>query len=157
MKLHHLKKITFGMTSAIISGIAAFGTLIANPEAKTLVITSLLVFAFADNIADTFGMHMYQDSEMIKDRQVWMGTFFNYATRLAASLLFIAILLVFPSNIASVLGITIGFILLTVMSYLIAIRRKSSPLGMIAEHIGLALFVLILSTTLGSFIRSQIQ
>ena len=157
MKHIDLRKITFGMTSAIISGIAAIGTLFANPEGKMLVIPSLLVFAIADNIADTFGMHMYQDAELLKDKQVWVGTLFNYLARLFISLLFIGILLVFPPILASILCIIVGLILLTFISYLIAQRRKSNPWMMIMEHVGLALVVLILSTTVGSLIRSQIH
>ncbi len=145
------------MTSAVITGIAALGTLFSNPQAKMFVISSLLIFAVADNIADTFGMHVYQDSELIKEKQVWIGTLFNYVTRLIISLTFIAILLLFPTNIASVLCIGIGIILLTVMSYLIAKRRKSNPVFMIAEHVGLAIVVLLLSSVVGNLIRSQIH
>ncbi len=145
------------MTSAIIAGIAALGTLFANPNAKMLVISSLLIFAVADNIADTFGMHMYQDSEMIKDRQVWISTLFNYTVRLIISLFFIGVLLIFPTAIATVLCIGIGLILLTVMSYFIAKRKKSNPLMMIFEHVSLAIAVLILSTFFGSLIHTYIR
>ena len=157
MKHIDLRKITFGMTSAIISGIAAVGTLFANPGAKSLIIPSLLIFAIADNIADSFGIHMYQDSELLKNKQVWVGTLFNYLARLLISLLFIGILLIFPPVLASILCIIVGLILLTLVSYLIAQRRKSNPWMMIMEHVGLALVVLILSTTVGSLIRSQIH
>jgi VIT1/CCC1 family predicted Fe2+/Mn2+ transporter len=152
-----LRKITFGMTSAIITGIASVGTLISNPNGKMIVIPSLLVFAFADNIADTFGIHMYQDSELLKDKQVWLGTFFNYFVRLFISLLFILILIVFPTPIASLLCIAISFFLLILISYYIAKQRKTNPLLMIAEHVGLAVIVLVLSAVFGTFIRSQIH
>jgi len=145
------------MTSAIISGIAAVGALFANPQAKSLVIPSLLIFAIADNIADSFGMHMYQDAELLKDEQVWVGTIFNYCARLIISLIFIGILLLFSPILASILCIVVGLILLTLISYLIAQRRKSNPWLMIGEHVGLALVVLVLSTVVGSLIRSQIH
>jgi VIT1/CCC1 family predicted Fe2+/Mn2+ transporter len=152
-----LRKVTFGMTSAIITGIAAVGTLFENPNGKMLVIPSLLIFAIADNIADTFGMHIYQDSELLKEKQVWMGTLFNYCARLTVSSLFIAILLVFPTNLASILCIVIGLFLLTIISYIIAQRRQINPVFMILEHVGLAIAVLALSTIAGNVIRSQIH
>lgn len=157
MKHIDLRKITFGMTSAIITGIAAVGTLFANPNGKMLVIPSLLVFAIADNIADTFGIHMYQDSELLKDKQVWASTILNYCARLLISLLFIFFLLVFPIQLASILCIVIGLLLLTLISYHIAKKRKTNPLLMILEHVSLAVGVLILSTILGSIIRSRIH
>lgn len=152
-----LRKITFGITSAVITGIAAIGTLFANPNGKMLVIPSLLIFAVADNIADTFGMHIYQDSELLKENQVWTGTFFNYCARLVVSLLFIGILLIFPTNIASLLCVVIGLFLLTLISYIIAKQRRANPLFMIGEHVGLAIAVLTLSTIAGNIIRSQIH
>lgn len=157
MKQIDLRKITFGITSAIITGIASVGTLFANPGGKTLIIPSLLVFAIADNIADTFGIHIYQDSELLKEKQVWTGTFFNYFARLLISLLFIIILLIFPTYLASIFCIIIGLSLLTGISYVIAKQRKISPLSMIIEHLTLAVVVLALSTLLGSIIRSQIH
>ncbi|MCX6730552.1 MAG: hypothetical protein NTZ55_01770 [Candidatus Roizmanbacteria bacterium] len=152
-----LRKITFGMTSAIVTGIAAVGTLFANPNGKMLVIPSLLIFAIADNIADTFGMHIYQDSELLKEKQVWMGTLFNYCARLAVSLLFIAILLIFPTVTAAIVCVVIGLFLLTLISYIIAKRRKTNPVFMIVEHVGLAIAVLTLSSIAGNIIRSQIR
>ncbi|MCX6732077.1 MAG: hypothetical protein NTV98_00880 [Candidatus Roizmanbacteria bacterium] len=152
-----LRKITFGMTSAIITGIAAIGTLFANPNGKMLVIPSLLIFAIADNIADTFSMHMYQDAELLKDKQVWVSTIFNYCARLFVSLIFILILVLFPTYLASILCIIFGLLLLTGVSYIIAKRKKSNPLLMIVEHVGLAVLVLALSTLFGNVIRSQIH
>lgn len=157
MKHIDLRKITFGMTSAVVTGIAAVGTLFSNPNGKMLVIPSLLVFALADNIADTFGIHMYQDSEHLKHKQVWTGTIINYCVRLLVSLLFISILFIFPAYLASILCILIGLFLLTAISYIIAKQRSVNPLLMIAEHVGLAIIVLILSAVVGAIIRSQIH
>jgi len=157
MKHLDLRKIAFGMTSAIVTGIAVVGTLFSNPGGKMLVIPSLLIFAVADNIADSFGMHVYQDAQHLKGKQVWMGTVFNYCARLSVSLLFIAVLLLFPTRIASILCVSIGLLLLTTISYLIAKQRKQNPLFMVAEHVGLAVIVLAVSTFIGNFIRSQIH
>jgi len=157
MKKLDLRKITFGMTSAIVTGIAAIGTLFSNPNGKTLVITSLLIIAVADNIADTFSIHMYQDSELLKEKQVWIRTILNYCVRLFMSLLFIVILFILPTYLASIICIIIGLLLLAGISYIIAKRRKTRPFYMIIEHVGLAIVVLALSMVLGNFIRSQIH
>ena len=157
MKKLDLRKITFGMTSAIVAGIATVGTLFFNPNGKTIVITSLLIFAIADNIADTYGIHMHQDSELLKGKQVWMGTILNYFVRLCISLFFVILLLVFPTFLASVLCVIIGLLLLALISYRIAKQRKTNPLMTIIEHVGLAIAVLVLSTVVGSVIRSQIR
>ena len=145
------------MTSAVVSGIAAVGTLFANPSGKMFVITSILIFAIADNIADTFGMHMYQDAELLKGKQVWLSTAFNYGARFITSLVFIAILFIFPPFLASVICIAVGLLLLTIISYAIARQKKADPILMIIEHVGLAIGVLILSTIAGNIIRSQLR
>jgi len=157
MKRIDLRKISFGTTSAIVTGIALIGTLFFNPGGKIAVISSLLIFAIADNIADTFGIHMYQDSELLKEKQVWTGTIVNYVARLAVSLLYIGILLIAPPFIGALLCIGIGFCLLVGISYFIALRRKTSPFVMIVEHTSLAVFVLLISTVVGNIIRSHLR
>jgi hypothetical protein len=67
MNLQRLKSIlptrfSFGATSAIITNlglIVGFDSL-SNP--KSSIIRSMLVIGIADNISDTLGMHVYQES-----------------------------------------------------------------------------------------------
>jgi VIT1/CCC1 family predicted Fe2+/Mn2+ transporter len=157
MKSLDLRKITFGMTSAIITGIAIVGALFENPTGKMYAITSLLVFAIADNIADTFGIHMYQDAECMKEKEVWLSTIFNYLARLSVSLFFIGIIIVVPSHLASIVCVVTGFILLIVISYVIALQKKRKPFPMIVEHVALAAAVLFLSSEVGKHLRSLMK
>ena len=148
----HQYKFIFGATTATIINlglIVGFGSGI-NP--KLNIISSILVIALADNLTDSLGIHIYQETQELKLKYVWLSTIFNFLTRLFISIIFILIVLVFPLNIATFYSIILGLLLLSVISYLIAKQRNSNPLIAIAEHLALALIVIISSYYLGHWV-----
>lgn len=69
-------RFSFGSSSAIITNIALTIGLDTTVNAKSAIIGSLLVVALADNISDTLGMHMFQESEGHSKKTVWL--YLNY-------------------------------------------------------------------------------
>jgi len=63
-------KFSFGSTSAIITNVALIMGLNSAKDAKLAIIGSLLVIALADNVSDSFGIHMYQESEGLSQKRV---------------------------------------------------------------------------------------
>ena len=74
-------------------------------NAKTAIIGSLLVIALADNISDTLGIHMYQESEGLSRKTVWLLTITNFLSRFVTSMGFVAIIAIFPLQIAVILSL----------------------------------------------------
>lgn len=150
-------KFSFGSTSAIITNIALIIGLDTAPNAKTAIIGSLLVMALADNISDTLGIHMYQESEGLSRKRVWFLTFTNFLSRFVTSLGFIAIIAVFPLQIAVVLSLMYGLAILTTVSYLIAKGKNIRPWTSICEHLVIAVIVITLSRFAGRYILNKFQ
>jgi len=58
IKLHNF---SFGATSAVVTGLAIIVGLSAVHDAKIAIVSALLIIAIADNISDSFGIHIHQE------------------------------------------------------------------------------------------------
>jgi vacuolar iron transporter family protein len=146
-------KYSFGATSAIITSLALITSLDIDSSSQLAVIGSLLVVALADNISDTLGIHIYQEGESFKKREVWISTATNFLTRLFVAIIFILIVVIFPPPIATYISIIYGFLILTFISFIIAKKRQTSVIRSVLEHIIIASLVIIASKLAGGLIR----
>ncbi|HVQ00302.1 MAG TPA: hypothetical protein VMT57_02180 [Candidatus Thermoplasmatota archaeon] len=155
--MSHLTRFSFGATSAIITCLAFIIGLAKSPNPKFAIIGSLLVIAIADNISDSLGIHIYQESDLKKSDVVRKSTLFNFITRFFVILVFILFILFLPLTIASVLSIIWGLSLLIVLTYYIACEQKVNPYKAILEHIAIAVVVIIISDYLSQWILTFIS
>ena len=152
-----LQKYIFGATSAIITNLAIVTGLHSSANAKTSIIGSLLVIALADNISDSLGIHIYQETEDIQKKEVWIVTFTNFSARLLVSFGFILIVFLLPIEMAVTISIIYGLLTLGIFSYMIAKMKKLNPISAIFEHIIIATVVIIISKYLGEWIVNRFQ
>jgi len=150
-------KFSFGATSGIITNLGIITGLDTLAHPKLSIIAGMLVVALADNIADSFGIHIYQESECIDNKEIWFSTLSNFATRLFVSLTFIVLVAALPINLAVPCSIIWGLALLAIMSYTIAKNRKVSPYSAIFEHILIAAIVITLSHFMGRYIIGKFK
>lgn len=149
-------KFSFGASSALITNLGLAMGLDSGPNARFTIITSILVIALADNIADSFGIHVFQESECVERREVWLSTATNFLTRIMVSAVFVLFFLTLSLNIAVICSIVYGLSLLTFMSYIIARDEEINPLLAIAEHLAIALAVIIVSELVGRWLTTLI-
>jgi len=145
-------KFSFGATSAIITNLGLITGLDTLVHPKMSIISGILVVALADNIADSFGIHIYQESKCLDSREVWFSTLSNFFARVFVSITFIALVASLPLALAVPCSIFWGLLLLAAISYAIAKERKVNPFAVIFEHVVIAVFVVILSHFLGRYI-----
>lgn len=141
----HLTKVSFGATSAVITSLAFIIGLSGTVNPKMTIIGSLAVFAIADNISDSLGIHIFQESDLKKSKVVRTSTFSNFFTRVSVTVVFILLVALFPIVYSIIFSIIWGFFLLTVLSYYIAKEQKANPYLAILQHVAIALVVIILS------------
>ena len=151
--MSHLTKFSFGATSAIITCLA-FIIGLSKSGNKLSIIGSLLVIAIADNISDTLGIHIYQESELKKSDEVRVSTFFNFLTRFFVILIFILLIFFLPIGYGMIFSIVWGISLLTILSYFIAKEQKINPFIAIFWHVALAVLVIIVSNYLSEWIMT---
>jgi vacuolar iron transporter family protein len=149
-------RFSFGSTSAVITNLALMAGLHSQSNAKVSIIGGILVIALADNVSDSFGIHIYQESEKIETKEVWISTIVNFIARILVSLSFVGLMLFLPLNVAIISSIIWGLLLLAAVSYLIAKNESGNPYLSILTHILIALAVIFLSNLVGEFLLHQL-
>lgn len=150
-------KFSFGATSAIITILGLITGLDTLSHPKVSIIFGILIIGLVDNISDSFGIHIYQESECIGAKEVWLSTFTNFLTRIFVSLSFVILVAALPIKTATACSVILGLVLLSVTSYMIARERKVSPYSVIFEHLSIAIAVILASSFLGKFLISKFQ
>jgi VIT1/CCC1 family predicted Fe2+/Mn2+ transporter len=150
-------RFSFGATSAIITNLGIITGLDTLTHPKLSIIGALLVIALADNLSDSFGIHIYQESEHIGKKEVWFSTLTNFLTRLFVSSTFIILIIVLPIRLAAVCSVIWGLFVLTVMTYTIAKQQKINPFSAIFVHLTIAVIVVVASNFIGAFVITRFQ
>jgi len=150
--MSHLSRFSFGVTSATVTGLAFIVGLSRNANPKLSIIGSLCVFAVADNISDTLGIHVFQESDLKEPKAVRTSTIFNFLTWLLVTIVFILLVAFLPIRYAVISSIVWGISLLSVLSYFIAKQQRINPYSAIFQHVAIAAAVIIVSNFLGVWI-----
>jgi len=146
---------SFGATSAIVTSLALIVGLDSSANPKLTIIGSLLLLAIADNISDSLGIHIYQESQLLSPNAIKVSTFTNFITRLLITLSFVLLVIFLPLGYAIIFSVVFGLLLLAIMSYFIAKYQKVNPYSAIFQHVGLAVLVIIMSHFLGNWIMGM--
>ena len=154
MQMSHLTKYSFGATSAIITSLALIIGLSKSMNPQLSIIASLLVIAIADNISDSLGIHIFQESDLKKTEVIRTSTFSNFITRFLVVLIFILFVLVLPLGYAICFSIVWGISLIAGLSYLIAKEQRINPYKAILQHVVIAVVVIIVSNYVSEWIMS---
>lgn len=148
-----LRRISFGGTAAIVTSMGVIVGLNAATAQRATIIGSLLIVALADNLTDSLGVHVYQESERLAEHEAFRTTVANFATRLLVSLSFVAIVALVPTAPGVILAsLAWGLLLLAGLSHLLAKARGVTPLSEIGKHCAVAAIVIALSTAIGTWI-----
>lgn len=140
------------MTSATVTDLALIVGLNQTTNAKMSIIAAILIIALADNISDSLGIHIFQESECKEQREVWLSTSTNFITRILVSLTFMGLVIFLPMHIAVITSIVWGLLLLSFLSYTIAKGEGINPSLEIIKHLGIAILVILGSDLIRRFI-----
>jgi|SRR5208283_2310739 len=150
--MQDLSRFSFGATSAVTGSLALMIGLNQLAVSKLGIIGALLVIAFADNIADSLGMHIYAESRSKSHTHV--NTITNYLTRLVITLILVVFVVALPLPYAVAISIFFGLAVIAVLSYLIAKSHGLNPSRVVAEHLIVMILVVFASQLIGSSIRA---
>ena len=151
-----LSQFSLGGTAAIITSMGLIAGLSYADNPKASIVGGLLIIAVADNISDSFGIHMYKESECSDRREVFITTVGNFLVRLLITLSFVLMVLVLPPAILIWSSPLWGLLLLTAISYNIARLRHSSPVREVMIHLVVAVTVIAASGYAGHVIASRL-
>ncbi len=149
-------RISFGGTAAIVTSMALIAGLDAAKAGRAGMVSALLIAAVADNLTDSLSVHMYQESQRLEQKEVFLGTLTNFGTRLLVCLSFVLIVALFPARIAAVGGLFWGMALLLTLTLLLARYRRVSAVSEIVKHLGVAVGIIFVSKQVGQWIAAHV-
>jgi len=146
---------SFGLTSGIITTLGLIVGLNSGTHSRVAIIGGILIIAIADAFSDSLGVHISEESEnMHSTREIWESTVSTFLTKFVIASTFIVPVLFLSLSQAIIASIVWGMSLLGVFSYFIARAQKKQPWNIIAEHITIAVIVIILTNYVGGLIRA---
>jgi vacuolar iron transporter family protein len=148
------KGVGFGLTSGIITTLGLMIGLATSTGSRLAVIGGILTIAIADAFSDSLGVHISEEagSKRTKDKSIWESTLATFFSKLIFALTFLIPVLIFNLQIALVISIIWGLLLITVFSYYIAKRNDHSISKAILEHLIITIIVIILTYLVGLLI-----
>jgi len=154
---HSLKiGFSFGATSGIITTLGLMVGLHSSTHSSLVVIGGILTIAIADAFSDALGIHISEESENVHtSKQIWTSTFYTFFFKFVFALTFIIPVLLLKLSTAILVSVIWGLSILIFLSYRIAKEQKANPWKVIAEHLVIALIVIIITHYLGDWISSR--
>lgn len=150
-------RISYGGTAAVVTSTALISGLSVADATKPVIVTSLLIAAFADNLTDALSIHIFQESEQLDQKEAFIGTITNFLTRLLLCVSFVLLVGVFPLEQASKVAIAWGMLLLATLTYFVARERKVKPLLEVVKHMVVASAVILASLVIGHWVGAVLS
>lgn len=152
---HSLKTgFSFGLTSGIITTLGLMVGLHSGTQSKMVVIGGILIIAVADAFSDALGIHVSEESEgQHTAKEIWVSSLSTFFSKFVFALTFVIPVLLFKLNPAMIISIIWGLLMLSLLSYNMARTQKTKPWKVIAEHLIIALIVIVITHFVGDWIR----
>ena len=156
MMKHSLKiGFSFGLTSGIITTLGLMVGLHSGTHSKPVVIGGILIIAIADALSDALGIHISEESENKHTvKETWESAISTFSCKFVCALTFIIPVILFELSIAIVVGVIWGLSVLSLLSFNIAKEQKVKPWKVVAEHLIIALLVIVITHYVGDLIAS---
>lgn len=156
--LKHSIKIgfSFGLTSGIITTLGLMVGLHSGTGSRLVVLGGILTIAIADAFSDALGIHMAEESENIhSSKEIWESTVSTFFSKFLFALTFVIPILIFELSTAIILSIIWGLSVLGLISLSMAKEQRRKPGKVVAEHLVIALLVIVITHYVGDWIGSQ--
>lgn len=155
MKLKHSLKIgvSFGLTSGIITTLGLIVGLHSGTHSKIVILGGIITIAIADAFSDALGIHVSEESESKHTvNEIWESTISTFLSKFVFALMFIIPILLLELTTAIVVSVILGLILLGILSYSLTGEQKGGRWKVVAEHLIIALSVIVITHYLGDWV-----
>jgi vacuolar iron transporter family protein len=148
-----LKGVSFGLTSGIITTLGMMVGLDSGTHSKAVVISGILTIAVADAFSDALGMHISEESNRdTNNSDVWRSTVATFISKLFFALTFLVPVLFLELETSIIVSVIWGLCALTWMSIRMAASKKEKVIGVVMEHLLIAVLVILITHFMGDFI-----
>jgi len=114
-----------------------------------------VTIAVADSLSDALGIHISEEAESVhSSMEVWIATGVTFMTKFAVACSFLAPVLLLELEEAVWVSVAWGIALVAALSWYIAGRQMASRSAVLAEHVGVAVLVVIVSALVGRWVST---
>jgi len=143
----------FGATSGVITTLGLITGLNAGTHSVTAVLGGIFVIAVADAMSDALGIHLAEEANPNATTQhIWSATISTFLNKFIFAISFAVPLLLLPLDQAVIASLLWGMLVIIVLSYFLARVQRASPILIVAEHLGIAILVVVLSHLIGGWV-----
>ncbi len=147
--------LNFGLTSGVITTLGLIVGLNAGTHSLLAVVGGIVTIAVADGLSDALGIHISKEAEnTLSTGQLWAATVVTFAAKFGMALSFLIPVLLLPLATAVGVSVVWGMLVVGLLSYQIARSQGENSLLVIAEHLTIALVVVVLTHLLGQWVAS---
>jgi hypothetical protein len=150
----NIGKFSLGGTAAIMTSMGLIVGLTNAASPRASIIGGLLIIAVADNVSDSFSLHVYKECETPNRAEVLRVTLGNFVVRLIVALSFVAMVILLPAGQAVVCACLWGLLLLGLLSYHLS-ETAAGRSREVLWHLGVAVLVIAASKFLGAEIAEH--
>lgn len=152
-KIAVLTGLNFGLTSGVITTLGLMVGLHSGTHSVTAIIGGIITIAIADSMADSLGIHISKESEPdVSKTDVWIATLVTLVAKMMMAISFMLPVLLLPVTQAIVVSIIWGVLVISLLSYRLAINQGVKPFHVISEHLAIMLFVVICTHYVGEWV-----
>jgi VIT1/CCC1 family predicted Fe2+/Mn2+ transporter len=151
------KGLSFGLTSGVITTLGMVVGVNASTSSRLAVIAAIISIAIADAFSDAVAMHVSEESEGVHTRKdVWEATMATFLTKFAFAMTFVVPILFLALDIAVLIDIIWGLLIMTVFNIFLARSQDERVLRVVFEHLTIAVVVVLITYTAGSLLSTVI-
>ena len=146
---------SFGLVSGVITSLGLVVGLSVGTQSRIAVIGGIVTIAIADSLSDALGIHISEEAENVHSpMEVWMATGVTFVTKFAVASSFLAPVLLLELADAVWFSVAWGVAAVAALSWYIARRQMTSRTVVMAEHVGVAVLVVIVSALVGRWVST---
>ena len=145
--------LNFGLTSGVITTLGLIVGLHSGTHSSLAVIGGIITIAIADSMSDALGIHISKESDISSSKlDIWIATIVTLLSKMCMAITFVVPMLIFDISDAIVASVIWGLIVITALSYSLAKKNGESPLFVVAEHLAIAVGVIIATHYVGDWV-----
>jgi VIT1/CCC1 family predicted Fe2+/Mn2+ transporter len=142
------------LTSGVITTLGLIVGLNSSTKSKLAVTAGIIILAIADGLSDARGIHVSEEAEGEHTSfELWESTLCTFLSKLFVALSFIVPIELLDLSISIYVSITWGLLLISIFSVYMAKTQGTSPYKVLAEHVLVAIIVVIAAHLVGNLIN----
>jgi len=146
---------SFGLASGVITSLGLMVGLAFGTESRIAVIGGIVTIAIADSLSDALGIHISEEAESVHtSMEIWLATGATFVTKFVVASSFLVPVLLFELADAVWVSIAWGIASVTALSWYVARKQAASRMLVVAEHVGVAVLVVIASALVGRWVSA---